>query len=178
MLLLRAFIASIRGMNIDFFKEGCPMYGNLRFFDEVDEIFESFFGGGRKNQNRGGYGQGSNKRYYYTCPSFPPTDVTADKESSNLSFEMALAGIPKENIDISFVDNYMILNVKNEEDKNERIFLHRGIKRNFDISSKYFVPESVYNTKEAKASFVDGILKVFIPSREKIKKEKKKLAIE
>jgi len=157
------------------------MHGNRSIFDEVDEIFEAFFGRGNgvasKNQNRRGeYPIG--RTYVYSCPTFPPADITINRKNSNIFFEMALAGIPKENIDVSFKNDYMILEIKNRVKNQEEVeYLHKGIKKDVEISSKYYVPETVYDTGKAKASFVDGILKIEIPAKPEVQEKEKKLLI-
>lgn len=113
---------------------------------------------------------------------FPPCDIYFHEESKDLEFQFALAGYPKDEIDLSFEDDYLILSLgfqgsKEETSKEEpkKEALMRGIKRS-RYKAKYFVPFAKYNVEEAKAEYKDGILRVNIPAKEESKP--KKLLIE
>lgn len=107
-----------------------------------------------------------------TCyPSFPPYDLYINEESKDLTFEFAIAGYNKDNINISFEDDMMIISVNKIDEnlsskKGER--KRKGIKKSA-FSAKYAIPQSKYNFDKAKADYKDGILEVFIPAKEEAK---------
>lgn len=111
---------------------------------------------------------------------FPPCDIYFHEDSKDLEFQFALAGYSKDEIDISFEDDAMILSLgftgeKNEEPSEKKEALMRGIKRS-RAKVKYFVPFAKYNVEEAKAEYKEGILTVKVPAKEESKP--KKLLIE
>lgn len=104
---------------------------------------------------------------------FPPCNIMVEEKSLDLTLEFALAGYKRENIEISFEDDYMLLKVNGQkEEKDEKTeYLYNGIKRSTSYS-KYYVPFSKYNTDDVKATFEDGVLKVLIPAKEERKPKK------
>jgi HSP20 family protein len=109
---------------------------------------------------------------------FPPCDIYFHEESKDLEFQFALAGYPKDEIDLSFEDDAMLLSLgfqgskeKSSEEEPKKEALMRGIKRS-QYRAKYFVPFAKYNVEEAKAEYKDGILTVHIPAKEESKPKK------
>lgn len=120
-------------------------------FDEDFEGFiKSFFGTSGEN---------------YSNYNFPPADIFVDKDK-NLNFEFALAGYNKDLIDVSFSGGTMVLKVDPVEkpDKAESKNFSRAIRKSGCIN-KYNVPSQVYDVEKATASFNEGILTVFVPSK-------------
>jgi len=101
---------------------------------------------------------------------FPPYNAKINEKTNDLRFEFALAGYNKNEIEIAFDGDYMILEVKPEEkeEKSDFKFIQRGIKGGKG-KLKIAVPESKFNRDEAKADFKDGILVVDIPRKEEKK---------
>ena len=131
-----------------------PQNSFYSIFDVFDDIFHGFLTEDTP----------SNLPY----PSFPPCDVEVDPDSKDLSFQFALAGYPKENINISFEDDVMKLDVNKVEDSNNKKSLRKTIKRS-GFSAKYAIPQSRYEVDKAKAEYDNGILEVLIPAREEAK---------
>lgn len=105
---------------------------------------------------------------------FPPVNVIIEEDSLNLVFEFALAGYKQEEIDLTFVDDYLFLSLNPEKSKEEdkkSSFLVNGIKKS-SSRSKYFIPFSKYDVDSAKAEFNEGILRVHIPAKEERKPRK------
>jgi len=104
----------------------------------------------------------------YTCPGFPPVNVSVDETKKDLRFEFAIAGVDPSRTTLSFAGDFMELKIEKEEEmatKEKRKDLYKGIK-NVYLQNKYFVPSDKYNTPEATAEFKNGILKIDIPARE------------
>lgn len=101
----------------------------------------------------------------YSCPSFPPANVYV-KEDKTLIYEFAIAGYNKEDINIEFDSNYMVLTLKvpKESKKYGKRIYHRL--KVVDSVQKYIVPSDKYIYEETKADMKDGILLITIPSKE------------
>lgn len=105
----------------------------------------------------------------YITPKMPPTDIYLDDETKDLTFEFALAGYNKDDVEIDFSGDFLELRVSKKKEKNEKRCLKKGI-RYSEIKNRYAVPNSKYKQDETKASFNNGILKIFVPAREKERK--------
>lgn len=103
----------------------------------------------------------------YVNSNFPPVDIVID-DDKNLYFSFALAGYKKDEIDVRFSGDYMVLNINPESDKHElkkgNKYLNKGIKSG-KSKTKYYVPYQRYDTDKVTASYEDGILNVTIPSK-------------
>ena len=127
----------------------------------------------------------------YSVPSFPPLKVV--QRDNKVTFRFALAGYSKEDLEINFGKDCLILSTT--ENYKEKYHKRRDTevsvtadKKNAKIlvntfkdgifSYKYFVPENKFDFDKAGAEIKDGVLTVVIPSREKEKeKEIKKVEI-
>lgn len=121
------------------------------FFDEdFDNIVKSLM-------------DGSGGRYVNNS-SFPPADVIINEDKS-LIFYFALAGYKKENIDVSFSGDALVIKTTpaTRKMKEGSKYINRGIKNSKSVN-KYYVPFQKYDTENTKAVFEDGILKIEIPS--------------
>ena len=160
---------------------------NLSSFDvlyAVDELFDTFIGSGTgtvtSNNNyvwKGGYAEpcvittanSPKASIKYSAPAFPPADVILD-EDNNLNFTFALAGYKKDELEISFDGDYMILTGKpetvEEKEETKAKILKKSIKKT-DFEYKYLAPLSKFNQDNASADFENGLLKVVIPAVDK-----------
>jgi HSP20 family molecular chaperone IbpA len=107
------------------------------------------------------------KRLYEKLPSFPACDIFVDKDSGNLNFEIALPGYDLKDIDVSFENDYMIVEVSPEnrlkkEQKNNVVFFKKSLKRS-SFSFEVPVPFSRFEVDKAKAYYHNGILIISIP---------------
>jgi HSP20 family molecular chaperone IbpA len=99
-------------------------------------------------------------------PSFPPTNVKIDKKTKDITFELAVAGYPKENIDIEFDGEYMKVTMKKVEKKDEECeCICCGMTKGTHVA-KYGVPASKYDRDKVSATMKDGILSIKIPAKE------------
>ena len=117
----------------------------------VDPFFEAFFGTPRDTQNYGALAM--------------KTDIR--EEEKNYVLDVDLPGIKKENINLSFKDGYLTIEVKTEEVDEKTSFVRR---ERFcgTASRRYYVGDVDENHIEA--NFADGVLSVSIPKE--IKEEK------
>lgn len=101
--------------------------------------------------------------------SFPPMNMWINEESKDLEYDFAIAGIPKENVSVSFEGDHMLLNINSSSKKREGWkIVQQGIKQS-ELKQKIYVPSSKYDTQNAKARFIDGVLTITIPAREETK---------
>ena len=104
------------------------------------------------------------------------TDVyETDKD---LVVEMQVPGFKKEDIKVSFQDDYLKVEGKAEEEKEEKEknYWRKEIRRGSFVRV-IPLPKKV-DPKKAKASFKDGILKISLPKIEEIKEAGEEIKIE
>lgn len=108
---------------------------------------------------------------YDRVENFPPSDVYIGEDKS-LNFNLALAGIKDDEISVEFESDKMIVEVTPEgRDLKNKIYAKRGI--SYKKAKQVFaVPFSRYDVENAKASFENGMLEVYIPIRESAKPRK------
>lgn len=136
----------------------------MKEFKELDEAFEfleSIFNGKSSILD-----QVSVPRFFSPESSFPPVNIFVEKDTNNMVFEFAVAGVEEGRISIDFKNDYMLFEIaekKEEAQADTRKYLARGI-RSSTVKSKYLVPSSKYKHDEASAVLKEGILKVTVPA--------------
>jgi HSP20 family molecular chaperone IbpA len=138
--------------------------GSLDVWDTFDELFADF-------ASAIAPGGACNRELYHT-PSFPPVNVFIDEESKDLLFEFAIAGYGKEDVDVTFEGDKMVLQLKSITKKEPGLkALKRGFKRPA-VETAFIIPSAKYETENAEASVEDGVLTINIPATEKTKPKK------
>ena len=102
--------------------------------------------------------------------TFPPCDFGVHKETKDLVYKFAVAGIPKEAIEVSVKGDYLYLSIKEkeEETKDDFHYYQKRIKTSA-VSQKYYVPSIRYKLQEIKVSLKDGMLEIIVPAKEEEK---------
>lgn len=104
-------------------------------------------------------------------PDFPFANIKV-KKGEGVVFYFALAGYRKENISLECAENHLILNLKQEEEKDDgSTYLLKRIRQS-DCTSKYFVSQVKYDFNKIESSYDNGMLRVFIPENEDAKPKK------
>ena len=143
--------------------------------DMLSKLIES--GGFDANAQKGiGYAK---EIYQNGLPNFPASDIYLNKEDDTLNFELALPGYDLSDISIEFEEDFMLIQVAKDnamkrrktENKDSRVFMKQGLK-NGSIHFKVPVPVTKFKVTEAKASYINGLLKVVIPKAEAYKSHK------
>ena len=137
-------------------------YGMVDFRDPIFSSLFVGFDGLFKNMTE--MSQGSK-----SLPSYPPYNVLQDGD--DYVIEIALAGIKKKDIDITVQENTLTVSYESSEDEgNNKLYkgiAQRSFKRQFNLSEDIEIEG---------ASFVDGMLNIFlkriIPEEKKPKKIK------
>ena len=137
-------------------------YGMVDFRDPIFSSLFVGFDGLFKNMTE--MSQGSK-----SLPSYPPYNVLQDGD--DYVIEIALAGIKKKDIDITSQENTLTVSYESSEDEgNNKLYkgiAQRSFKRQFNLSEDIEIEG---------ASFVDGMLNIFlkriIPEEKKPKKIK------
>jgi HSP20 family protein len=132
----------------------------LRRWEPFKEILEKFF----------------EEDWDFTISPRLATDVyETDKD---LVVEMQVPGYNKENIKISFQDDYLKVEGKAEEEKEEKEknYWRKEIRRGSFVRV-IPLPKKV-DPKKAKASFKDGVLVISLPKIEEIKETGEEIKIE
>jgi len=142
---------------------GTSSYDLLNIFDELFADFESVFNS--PEVVRCG-------EVFHTS-NFPPVNIYMDEISKDLTYEYAVAGYNKDDIEVDFDGDKMIIEIKSPKStKSESLkILKKGIKT-AGVKSTTPIPVSKYNTGDSKAEMKDGILTIFVPAREEIKPKK------
>ena len=108
------------------------------------------------------------------------TDVKATEDGYEM--EIDLPGIDKENLTVQLENGYMTVTAKTEKKNDEKNDNGRYVRRerfSGTYSRSFYVGEEV-TEEDIKAKYENGILKLFVPDKEKQPKveEKKYVAIE
>lgn len=144
--------------------------------DEIFEASESFQEEIKKkfgNGSHGFWGNWDEKVDFYPAYAYPPANVYMDKEKS-IYFEFALAGFKEKDINLEFIGDYMVLNVKapeHVEDQDEYRYFKRRLKVKEIKDQKYYVPADKFDRGSVKAVYKSGMLKVTIPAKESVETE-------
>ena len=102
--------------------------------------------------------------------------VDLKETDENYVVEADLPGIKKDDINIEFNNNYLVISAKRDdsaEDKNENYVTRE---RHYGEFKRSFYTDNVDESK-IDASFNDGVLKIILPKLNKGKDEKKKIDI-
>jgi molecular chaperone IbpA len=102
--------------------------------------------------------------------TFPKYNVYQKLDGSPYTYfmEFALAGYPKDTLDVKMDSDHLVVSSRTDSDKKEdREYTHRGMARR-DFSSRYYVGKDV---EVRNAKFTDGLLTVelekLIPEEQK-----------
>lgn len=108
--------------------------------------------------------KGYNELYY---DNFPPVDVILNKDTKDLTFKFALAGVNSDLVKISFDDDALLLSYEGEANSltEKEKYIRKGIKTK-RFETKYYVPFSKYAVDDTKADFKEGLLTITIPAKE------------
>ena len=137
------------------------------FLDEFDEIINSV--------------SDTTKYFYSSVPTvqklpktlcsnyFPPTNIMINKETLDLTYEMAVAGYLNSEIKITYDDEHLILELdcKTENSATQKV-IQQGIKKSKTIT-KYLLPSSKYDITKIESTLLNGILTIKVPVLEKAK---------
>jgi len=104
--------------------------------------------------------------------SFPPCDVYIQEETKDMILEFAVAGIPKDQINLSIEGDYLIFKIeKTDRHKDGYKCIQKGIKSS-SATQKFYVPSAKYQSDKVKVDLIDGILSIYIPAKEELKPRK------
>lgn len=105
-----------------------------------------------------------------------PYNVIKD-DKSNLIFEIALAGVSDEMLDISKEGSKITIKIGKVDEKTNVVYLAKKIK--LPATEDKFIritPTSKYDTDKVFANFTNGLLKISVPLKEQEKITKIKLS--
>ena len=131
---------------------------SYKLFDDMSRLFDSEF-------------FSDEVRAMYPVPSFPPAKIV--QRENKVSFKFALAGYKKDDIQISFGKDYLLLSTTekfNKAKEAQKEDLPKVLVDNFKVpvfSYKYFIPSDKFNFEETEAKFEDGVLSIIIPAKAK-----------
>jgi HSP20 family molecular chaperone IbpA len=111
---------------------------------------------------------------------WPPANVVIDQKTKELTFEVALAGVKEDEINLSFDGDYLRLIVDRKtgdkslqegEEKSEYV-VQRGFKIVNHAETSWLVDSRYYSRDNVETSFENGLLKVKISPKDDIKPRK------
>lgn len=113
------------------------------------------------------------KDLYQDLPSFPASDVAVDQETGDLHIAVALPGYDEEDIEVSFENDTVQIDVckdnamqkRKKETRDSRMYLRDSLKTS-KVRLKAPVPFNKFKIKAAEASYNQGILDIKIPRSE------------
>lgn len=98
---------------------------------------------------------------------FPPCNYSAD-EDGTLHFEFAVAGYKKEEVELKFEDDHLVLHLNPAKEEAKGKVFQKAIKLS-ESTTRAYVPFSKYDVSKVDASLADGLLKVSVPVKEEAK---------
>ncbi|AWI07465.1 heat shock protein Hsp18 [Clostridium drakei] len=102
--------------------------------------------------------------------------VDLKEDENNYMIEADLPGIKKENIDISLNNNYLTISAKRQDDVEDKNGNYVRRERRYGEFKRSFYIDNV-DENAIDASFSDGVLKVILPKKEKIKESQRRIDI-
>lgn len=115
---------------------------------------------------------------HYPVPSFPKADVFI-AENGSIVFSFSLAGYKREDLDISFMENHLVLSTSKDfkpEQEDNRKYLVKNIKK-CSFKYSYFVPETKYDFNKVEATLNNGMLTIIIPPLKEVNKRPQSIKI-
>ena len=140
----------------------------LKMAQGFGEAFEESMAEGFHNAGE----QGANFSWkhatdFYPHYSYPPTNIYLTRKRT-LIFEFALAGFAKENVDLQFQGDYLVLSARvpaGEQAEADVHYFKRRLKFKSIEEQRYFVPADRFDQEQVEADFHDGLLKITVPAK-------------
>jgi HSP20 family molecular chaperone IbpA len=95
--------------------------------------------------------------------TFPPMDAELDADTGDMVLTFALAGYRKDELVVTTDGDVVKLAGTPEDGKKETHLLKRGIRKR-KFSCKYQLPAGKFDLTKVKASYIDGVLVLAVPS--------------
>ena len=102
--------------------------------------------------------------------------VDVRENEKNYTVDADLPGFKKEDVDVSYKDNYLTIKAKREEEKKEEKENYIRQERSCGEVMRRFYVEDV-DEDSIDAEFANGVLKIVLPKKEKVVAEKKVISI-
>lgn len=136
-----------------------PFNGIMSLHDRINRLFEDELS------------KGTERSYGAVNSWYPAADIIETKNDYTVKLEVP--GIPKENINIEFQGNSLVVKGERKEEKEVNEEKYHRVERFYGSFSRSFMLPSDVAPDKIKATLTDGILELVIPKSE----EKKAKAI-
>jgi HSP20 family protein len=123
-----------------------------RLYDEMDRMFESFFGPVLPHR------RGETQTEGYRIPM-----VDLSEAEGEFVLKAELPGVSKENLDIEVQDDRIMLKAQTSEEKETTEGSYHRRERSYRSFQRVIPLPAEVKSGEAKASFKDGLLEVHLP---------------
>jgi HSP20 family protein len=100
--------------------------------------------------------------------SVPAVNITENEKGYEVS--LAVPGMKKSDFDISLDGNMLTISSEKEESREEKDVKFTRNEYNFSSFSRSFTLPEEINKEKIEASYVDGVLKIVLPSQGEMKK--------
>ena len=102
--------------------------------------------------------------------------VDVRETDKNFTVDADLPGFKKEDVNVSYKDNYLTIKAKREEEvKEEKENYIRQERSTGEVMRRFYVED--VDEDAIDAEFKDGVLKIVLPKKEKVIAEKKVISI-
>lgn len=125
--------------------------------DEMDRLFDSFFGMTPAPSERGAVWS-------------PAVNVRED--DNNFYIEAELPGMSKEDIDLEIEQNSLVIKGDRKFEKKEEGENYHFVERSYGSFYRSFTLPSNVNGEAISAEYKDGVLQVTVPKKEEVKPKK------
>jgi HSP20 family molecular chaperone IbpA len=140
---------------------------NYDLFNLFDDIFANVFSEVPQN---------SRHTRLISVNAFPPANVSVNKDTKELSIEVALAGIKEDEIELSFDSDQLKLVVEHPVEKADNIaYIQRGLRKVDHIETGWVIDPRYYSRDNVEVNFKDGLLTIKLFPREEVAPKKIKL---
>lgn len=104
--------------------------------------------------------------------SFPPCDVYIQEETKDMILEFAVAGIPKDQINLSIEGDHLIFKIEKTDRSHEGYKCVQKRIKSSSATQKLYIPSAKYQLDKVSVDLADGILSIHIPAKEELKPRK------
>ena len=96
--------------------------------------------------------------------------VNIIEDNGGFRLEVAAPGLEKENFDISVEKDHLVITANVEKEEKEDTLRYNRREFNFEKFSRSFRLPKIIDRAEIKANYENGVLKVYLPKLEEVKK--------
>ena len=105
----------------------------------------------------------------FSSEFYPAVDIYETKDAINIDVE--LPGMDKKDVKVKIENNVLTISGEKKSEREEKGRNYRVVERSFGRFERSFIIPDTVDTKNVKAKFEKGILKITLPKKEEAKKK-------